>query len=222
VKNRIKMLKVGLTGNFWSGHNQVAEIFEEKGIHVFDADLVLKFILLYSNTHIEKIKSKFGNNIYEKGLLDLKYFDNNSKFDSLLEIVQLDLIKAYEKWRMHKWDYPYTVFKSSILFEREMDRHMNYNINVCRPAPMRKFDLIHGTQMSKHTIDFIVDNEMDETMKSSKSTYTINMGGMESSFHEKSENLKSQVFNIDRALKNKEVGNYRDYNRGESYKNMLM
>lgn len=215
------MIKVGLTGNFWSGYNEVAEIFEEKGIDVFDADLILKFILLYSQEHISKIQKKFGKDIYQSGLLDLKYFDNNKKFNELLDIVQLDLIKSYEKWRIKNWNSNYTIFKSSILFEREMDKHMNFTISTNRPSVLRKWDIMQHTEISKVTVDYIIDNEMDEYIKNKKSTYQINNGLSDMSYFERTLNIKTQVDNIHKALLKKKV-NYHDYNRNESYKNMFM
>lgn len=217
------MIKVGLTGNFWSGHNEVADLFEEKEIKVFDADLVLKFILLYSQEHITKIQAKFGKEIYQSGLLDLKYFDDNRKFNQLFDIVQLDLIKAYEKWRIKNWNSVYTIFKSSVLFERDLDKHMNFTISVYRPSGLRKWDLTQNTQISKHTIDFILDNEMDELVKNTKSTYQVNnYSSMEISYSERTENLKKQVENIHSALLKKNQNNFHEYNRTESYKNMFM
>lgn len=217
------MIKVGLTGNFWSGHNEVADLFEERDIKVFDADLVLKFILLYSQEHITKIQSKFGKEIYQSGLLDLKYFDDNRKFNQLFDIVQLDLIKAYEKWRIKNWNSVYTIFKSSVLFERDLDKHMNFTISVYRPSSLRKWDLTQNSQINKHIIDFIIDNEMDEVVKNTKSTYQVNnYSSMEISYSERTDNLKKQVEKIHVALLKKNQNNFHEYNRTESYKNMLM
>ena len=41
-------------------------------------------------------------------------------YDNDVEVIELDLLKAYEKWRINHWDKPYTIFKCSVLFEREL------------------------------------------------------------------------------------------------------
>ena len=61
------MINIGLTGNICSGYEQVAEIFKVFHAPVFDADIVLKFLLNYRQDIIRPIKIKFGS-IYEKGV----------------------------------------------------------------------------------------------------------------------------------------------------------
>ena len=39
------MIKIGLTGNRYSGKDRVCKIFEQISIPVFQADVVLKFII---------------------------------------------------------------------------------------------------------------------------------------------------------------------------------
>ena len=174
------MYKVGLTGNFYSGYNEVAEIFEAKNIPVFNADVVLKFMLNYSEKHIRKIKEKFGN-------------------DKILDIVQLDLIKAYEKWRIKNYNSHYTIFKSSILFERKINTSMNFNISVFRPKTERRRELTTFTSMPPFTIDNILDNEMDELQKNGKSDYVIHNYGISKQGSSEFA-VESQVNNINKAL----------------------
>lgn len=167
------MLKIGLTGNYYSGYNEVGDIFEELGMPVFDADLIIKYMLNYSVEYVNKIKFAFGENIYYAGLLDLSKFDTNEKFDKLFDIIQLDLIKSYEKWRIKNWNKFYTIFKCSVLFERKLDANMNYTITTFTPELQRKHDLITTSQMPREMIDNILSNEMDELLKNQKATYVI-------------------------------------------------
>jgi dephospho-CoA kinase len=200
------MIKVGITGNFYSGYNEVGEIFEEKGIPVFDADVVLKFMINYSPKHIEKIKEKFGDDIYKLCLLDMKRFSTTKKFDDLLDILQLDLIKSYEKWRIRNYNHFYTIFKSSILFERNLDTSMNFNISVFRPKSERRYDLKTHTGMPLTTIDEILNGEMDELAKNGKSDFVIHNYD-NYSFANNASYVKSQVTNINKALMNKSNNN---------------
>jgi dephospho-CoA kinase len=167
------MYKVGLTGNFYSGYGSITEIFQQKGIPVFDADVILKFMLNYSQIHIGKIKEKLGGHVYKLALLDVNKLDTNEKFDDILDVVQLDLIKAYGKWCKKNSDSHYTIFKSAILFEREMNKSMDLNISVFKPKNERRRDITSFTSIPKSTIDAILDGEMDEYQKNKKSDYII-------------------------------------------------
>jgi hypothetical protein len=53
----------------------------------------------------------------------------------------VDLIKDYEKWRLGKWEHPFTIFKSSVLFERGFDSNMNFNIVTYKPQNLRRIDI---------------------------------------------------------------------------------
>ena len=167
------MYKVGLTGNFYSGYGDVADAFEMKGVPVFDSDLVLKFMINYSESTIEKMKSKFGTSIYRQGLLDMKRFESESEMERLLDYLQLDLMKSYEKWRVKHLNKPYTIFKSSILFEKDLNQSMNFVITTYRPKVDRRKDIQSLTHLPYSKISDILDNEMDEDKKNEKSDYVI-------------------------------------------------
>jgi dephospho-CoA kinase len=167
------MFKVGLTGNYYSGQNEVSKIMSEFDVPVFNANLVTKFLINHSPDHIEKILSKFGSNSYNMGLLDLKKFNTNKSFDDLFDIIELDLLKSYELFRIkHKKDF-YTIFLFDYLFERGLDSLMNFNINCYRPRYYRIYDMQTLTSFPLHTIEKIVTSEMDESVKNSKSDYII-------------------------------------------------
>lgn len=167
------MFKVGLTGNYYSGHKEVSMILEEYGVPVFDMNLVFKFLVNFSPNHIQKVKQTFGSQIYSMGLLDLQRFTKNSDIDTLFEILEFDLLKAFEKFRLVNKDAVYTVLLFDQLYERNCDKLMNFNISVYRPKHMRKNDMITLTSLDNFTITKILDNEYDEFEKNKKSDYII-------------------------------------------------
>jgi len=167
------MYKVGLTGNYYSGHKEVAYILEDFGVPVFDMNLVFKFLVNFSPTHIEKIKKSFGNNIYTMGLLDLQKFTKNSDFDKLFDVIEFDLIRGFEKFTLANKDAVYSVMVFDQLFERKCDRLMSFCISVHRPKHLRKNDMITLTGLDSYTITKILDNEYDELDKNKKSDFVI-------------------------------------------------
>ena len=165
------MINIGLTGNICSGYEQVAEIFKVFHAPVFDADIVLKFLLNYRQDIIRPIKIKFGS-IYEKGVIDQNKFNTTEKFDKLIEIAEPELLNLYKIWKSKQSKSSYVIFKSSILFERSLNNKMNYMITVFRPKDDRAFQLAKTGYNLMEAYD-IIDSEMDELTKNQKSEWTI-------------------------------------------------
>jgi dephospho-CoA kinase len=167
------MLKVGLTGNYYSGQNESEKIFQELGVKVFDADLLLKYLINYSVPHIDSIKSNFGQNSYKMGLLNLSKFTDNKSWNNLIDLVEFDIIKSYEKYRLtHKEDF-YTILKYSYIYERQINKSMDINLVCFRPKSLRKDDLLTLTYMDNYSINKLLDGEMNEIYKNEKSDFII-------------------------------------------------
>lgn len=193
------MLKIGLTGNYFSGHDEVSELFEEKGIKVFDADLVMRFMANYSIEHSKKIEFNIGSKAYNCGFIDPNFFNTQEKMNKLLDCLEIDLIKAYEKWRIKNYNFFYTIFKSSILFERKLNKNMNFTINVYRPKMQRKCDALYSSDLSTYNLEMLFECEWDEIAKNNSSNFIIhnyNSG----SYKENEENLNDQIHNIHKKI----------------------
>ena len=211
------MIKVGLTGNYCSGQNEVSKIFDSLDVKVFDADLLLKYLLNYSKKHILKIKSTFGENSYSMGLLNLNKFEDTKKWNKLIDEVEFDIYASYEKFRYkHQEDF-YTVFKYSYLFERQLNTSMDFNINCFRPKALRKEDISLLTPLSDYLINKILDSEYSEFLKNKNADFIIQNYPKEGvvkldekvrTTHEKIMNKKPQVNNFD--LGYKEVSGFWD------------
>ena len=167
------MIKVGLTGNFHSGQNQVSEILEKLDVPVFDADLILKYLINYSKPHNQKIDQEFGEYTYRMGLLNTSKFTSNKEWNKLIDLLEFDIIKSYERFRLNHKEKTYTVFKYSYLFERKMNKTMDYTINCHRPKYLRKSDIQLLTYMDSYGVTQLLENEMDETFKNEQSDFTI-------------------------------------------------
>lgn len=167
------MYKVGLTGNYYSGHEEVSRIFRDFNVSVFDANLVTKFLLNYSQEHKEKIISVYGYSSYQFGLINMKRFHTNKDFNGLFDIIELDLLKFYEKFRIkHKEDF-YTIFLFDHLFERGLNKIMNFNVSTYRPKNLRKSDMKFLTSLPIFTVDKILNSEYDELKKNNESDFVI-------------------------------------------------
>ena len=54
------MLKVGLTGNYFSGIDDISNTYKKLKIPVFEVDLIIKFMLYNNQDTIEKIREEFA------------------------------------------------------------------------------------------------------------------------------------------------------------------
>ncbi len=168
------MIKVGLSGNRYSGKDVCCRIFEQIGVPVFNADVVLKFILNYNYEINYKIRSAFGDVFSLKGdLLDLNKFSEKRKFDDLLDIVEYELLNAYDEFNKRHKQKVYTIFHSSILYEREWHKVMDYNITVFSSRDERIDRCKKSTKLEEHKIKQLISSELDELCKNSYGDFVL-------------------------------------------------
>jgi dephospho-CoA kinase len=170
------MIKVGLTGNRYSGKDRIAKLFEQISIPVFHADIVLKFILQYNLEIDKQIKIELGQSLFDlSGHLDPQKFNTSEKFNRLLDIVEPELFKAYDKFQLkHQEKGIYTIFHSSILFERDWNKKMDYTITTFSPKTDR-IDRANREEplLLTSVIYGLMAKEIDDLEKNRLSTYVI-------------------------------------------------
>lgn len=169
------MINIGLTGNRYSGKDKIASQFEKISIPVFNADVVLKFIIQYDTEVDKKIKIELGSSIFSKnGSIDIDKIGTDIAFNRLIDIAENDLFDAYKRFQNKNSHSIYTIFHSSILFERGWDKKMDFTISVFTP----KSERINRAQkeepnISQSTLWRLASSEIDEIEKNKKSNYVI-------------------------------------------------
>jgi len=133
------MVKVGLTGCRYSGSTAVAKAFEQIGIPVFDADALLKFILNFDPIVNKDILDNYLKYPFTgpSATLDPAAVDNDKDFDKLISFAEAPLNDAYERFLEKNKKSIYTIFLSSILFERGWDGAMKHVICAFTPDGVR-------------------------------------------------------------------------------------
>lgn len=167
------MIKIGLTGSYFCGIDKVSELFENLGVPVFDADLLLKYLINYSEPHRENIMYEFGGDIYSSIGLKSYKFERKRDVNDLINLIEYEIHHSYKRFNELNKDKLYTIFKYSYLFERGLQEGFDYTSCVYRPKYMRRQDMISKTFISVDKIDKILESEMDEISKKTKSDFVL-------------------------------------------------
>lgn len=185
-------MKLGLTGNFFSGHNEVMEIFKTLKVKVFDADLLLRYFVNYSPTHIKKIKTHLGDNSYSLGVLNIDRFMDKGQIETILDLCEFDILVSYARFRLMNQSENYTIFKYSYIYEREMETDFDYMINCHRLQYLREKDLKDHTRIPSIAINNLLRGEMSDAEKNIVSNFVIRNN--ESNFLESGINKWSETY----------------------------
>jgi len=191
------MLKVGLTGNYCSGLEQVVSIMRKMGILVFDADLIIKFLIYNNSEVIKKIKTQFGKIVFTENQVDIASFRTTEQFNSLIKLIEPDLLKSYEKFRLVNRNSKIIFFKSQVLFETGLNTYMNMSVSVFKPNGNRVEEIQRINKLRTTESWKIVDSEMDSFQKNRMCQYTIH------NYVAHNESLERQVISIIKAINNK-------------------
>jgi len=166
------MIKVGLTGNRYSGKDTVASLFKKISIPVFDADVIIKFLINHNFEMDYKIKKKIDSSFFKNDRLDLSKL-TGPVLDQIIDIVEYDLFDAYKKYELKNMNSIYTIFHSSVLFERDWNKKMDFTISVFSPISDRVERCQKESDLKLANIYNLSQREMKDLSKNSLSDYVI-------------------------------------------------
>ena len=163
------MLKIGITGGIGSGKSTVANIFEVLGIPVYYADDAAKRLMNEDEELKEKIKLKFGNEVYKNEKLDKKYlaeivFASHEKLSVLNALVHPATLKDADAWMQHQTT-AYTLKEAALIFESGAQQNLDYVIGVTAPAPLRILRTMNRDGITREAVIARMDKQLDETIK---------------------------------------------------------
>jgi dephospho-CoA kinase len=194
------MLKVGLSGNRYSGKNRISNLFKQVGVPVFEADVILKFILSHNYELQAEIADSIGRKYFKDGLLNAEKVKADDKFSKVLELVEPELYRTWELFLQKNNKAVYCIFHSSILFEKEWHKAMDINIAVFAPYADRIERCKFLTNKSVSSIYSLTKLEMDELEKNKLSDYVIHNYNNDSPFYG---DALTQVNDIDKKIVDK-------------------
>lgn len=184
------MIKVGLSGNRFSGKTEICNMFRRLSIPVFDADVVLRFIIHHDMSVNKQIRDKLSELYGTSGnYVSPSFARTKEEIDIILLHAQHDLFRAYETFSEKNKSSIYTIFKSSVLFEREWNKLMDYNISVFTPKITRMERFKESTKKKVSDVAFILKNEIDDLDKNKMANFVVHSY--------KGRDIRKQVHEID-------------------------
>lgn len=172
------MIKIGLTGNRYSGKDRVATLFKQIGVPVFDADLVLKFMLNYDIEVINYLVENLPEEYFDGMFLDMGKVRRDNIFGDVILLLENDIFGRYQKYSEKFPDSIYTIFHSSILYEAGWDKKMNDTVSVFSPKKDRIERCRFVSDYTMFEINAFLNTEMDDIAKNRFSKYTIHNYGI--------------------------------------------
>ena len=156
------MLRVGLTGTRYSGKDTISNLFRQIKVPVFNADVILKYILKYEFEVLDKISDTIGYEYFKNGQLVSDEISKMSKFNDVLKVVKPYIFEAYSKFEKKHNGSVYTIFHSSILFESNWHKDMDKTINVNAPLD----DRLKRLFIKKNIKDSFMKFDIEQSLKS--------------------------------------------------------
>ena len=171
------MKKIGLTGGIGVGKTYVSQLFSNLGIPVFNSDIEAKKCMIEDANLISSIKSNFGEDIYEYGLLKSDklasiVFSDNAALGILNSLVH-PVVKARFKFWCNNQNSPIVMKEAAILFESGTDLELDAVICVTADDELRAERLKRRDGFSNKEIENRINQQMPQSKKNKLADYII-------------------------------------------------
>ena len=171
------MKKIGLTGGIGVGKTFVSEIFQKMGYSVFLADLHAKKCIHESDDLKNEIKKKFGNEIYQKGVLQKNrladiVINDTKKLQELNNLVHPFVQRHFEAWCKNQQSR-FVIKEAAILFESEAHKGLDGVICVSAPFQKRIERVMKRDNCTKEDVIKRIENQMPQEKKEKLSDFVI-------------------------------------------------
>lgn len=170
------MIRLGITGEMASGKSFISNIFEAKGVPVYNCDDKSKQLVINNQELVLKIKESFGETIYEgnvyKNLAGIVFTDEEKLklLTSLIHpYIRADINKFYED----NSSASFCLIESAILYESKMGDLVDRIIYVHVPEEIRIQRAEKRSNLTKEQYIDRMKNQISPTYKIRYSDYII-------------------------------------------------
>jgi len=168
----------GLTGGIGSGKTTVGQVFKTLGIAIYNADERAKWLTENNNTIKLKIKSIFGEQLYDlndvldKKILSEIVFNNKIELKKLNEIIHPEVRLDFTEW-IKKQKGNYVLKESAILFENGLEKEVDGVVGVIATEEIRIKRVVARSHLSPLEIRARMNNQINQDILKDKCNWVI-------------------------------------------------
>ncbi|MBQ8057779.1 MAG: dephospho-CoA kinase [Ruminococcus sp.] len=176
-----KAFVVGLTGPIGSGKSAVAEIFQNNGYKLIDADKVAREVVKKGSPVLDELSKNFGEDVINEDgtlnrrLLAQKAFstkDGTALLNSITHPAIVSLVKKrIAGFKAQGFDK--IIYDAPLLFESETDKLCDSIVSVIAPKEVRIERVKARDNMPLPEIEKRIKAQHDESYYTEKSNYVI-------------------------------------------------
>ena len=171
------MKKIGLTGVIGSGKTTAARFFKDLGVPVFIADDCAKELMANDNNLKKQISELLGDLAYTHSKLNKEYVSNKIFNDTNLlrlvnNLVHPKVHENFDFWLSNQ-NSKYIIYEAAIIFENNTQNIFDKIICIKTPLKLIFERIKKRENYSEERIKKILNNQLSQDLKCSKSDYCI-------------------------------------------------
>ena len=170
------MIKIGLTGGIGSGKTTVANMFKNKNIPVFIADVEAKKILNDPSV-AQDVANTFNISLTNDGLIDKSklasiVFKDKAALEKLNSIIHPKVHQSFQKWVKNK-DASYIIYEAAIIFEKDRASDFDFTILIIAPEEARVQRVVQRDLSSEEEVKSRMKAQWPESKKKKLADFVI-------------------------------------------------
>jgi len=170
------MIKIGLTGGIGSGKTTVANMFKNKNIPVFIADIEAKKILNDPSV-AQDVANTFNISLTNDGLIDKSklasiVFKDKAALEKLNSIIHPKVHQSFQKWVKNK-DASYIIYEAAIIFEKDRASDFDFTILITAPEEARIQRVVQRDLSSEDEVKSRMKAQWPESKKKKLADFVI-------------------------------------------------
>lgn len=175
-----KPFVLGLTGSIGMGKSTVAQMFEEMGVPVFDADAVVHLLQGPGGALVAPIEAAFPGTTGPRGvdrvLLGAAVFDDPVALIRLESIVHPVVREARREFLNQHAGEKLVVLDIPLLFERDSFEDIDAVLVVSAPREVQRARVLARPGMTRERFERILAQQLPDADKRAQADYVIDTG----------------------------------------------
>lgn len=171
---------IGLTGSIGMGKSTVAEMFERRGVPVFDADAEVRKMQRAGGELIAPIEAAFPGSTGAEGVkreaLGAQVFGDKDALAKLEEIVHPAVAAKRAEFMIEHGGAPIVVFDIPLLFEKGGHEQVDTVVVVSAPAEIQRKRVLARDGMTPEKFAHILSLQVPDIEKRNRADYVIDTG----------------------------------------------